>query len=259
MSGSSSTSADLCRQDQILRFLSRHRGHGVDLILIDSARRPAGRVSTMTCRRRTGIWLIGLRGSVAVTSIVGARRSGRWPGRPGWSPSCRRCRAPARRTWPISSSAAMTWSAHRWARRPALAAARTAAGGRCRRWARNCAAVEDDLRPAPHGRAQADGTRIAADLDAFRDRTACTSRVVNVSTTEPAVARQPAHDVTGGSRSGLVRRPRPATEFALRLRRLHRAVLLCGLHPVHRGPAAGTGGTGPAPRRRVRRTRRQDR
>jgi myo-inositol-1-phosphate synthase len=58
------------------------------------------------------------------------------------------------------------------------------------------ATIEDDLRPAPHGRTQAEtAARIAADLNAFRDRHDLREVVViNVSTTEPAVQRQPAHE-----------------------------------------------------------------
>lgn len=147
---------------------------------------------------RTGIWLIGSRGSVAVTSIVGALAV-----RAGLAgPTGLVTELPPLSSAGLPNLADLVFGGHDVVSTPlvkkadALAAAGVLPPRLVSALGAELAAVEDDLRPAPHGRTQADVvTRIAADLDAFRDRHGLHQVVVvNVSTTEPAVARQPAHE-----------------------------------------------------------------
>ena len=179
---------------------------------------------------RTGVWLVGARGSVAVTSIVGALalRAGLAPpvgcvtelpalrspalpglGRPGLRRSRRRRDAAGEEG--------------RGARRRRCAAG----AGWSRRsppsWPRSSA----ELRPAAAGAAPGgDGATASPPTSTrFRDRHDLDRVVVvNVSSTEPAPPRRiPAHADLDALRAAL-REPgrRAAAERALRVRRLHR-------------------------------------
>lgn len=146
---------------------------------------------------RTGIWLVGARGSVAVTSIVGAAAlRARLVAPTGCVTELPQLRTPALPGW-----SELVFGGHDIVTTPvlkkadALAAAGVLPGRLVVALADDLAAVEHELRPLPAGDTQA-GTadRIAADLRDFRDRNGLDRVVVvNVSTTEPGAAPHPAH------------------------------------------------------------------
>jgi myo-inositol-1-phosphate synthase len=156
---------------------------------------------------RTGIWLIGARGSVAVTASVGAfalrarlvEPTGCVTELPGL--------ASAR----LSGWSDLVIGGHDIVATPVLKKAETlgAAGVVPARLvaalASELTAHEDELRPLPAGGTQADTAGlIAADLTAFRERHALDSVVViNVSTTEPAPPPHPAHASLAALRAAL--------------------------------------------------------
>jgi myo-inositol-1-phosphate synthase len=146
---------------------------------------------------RTGIWLIGSRGSVAVSSVVGALAAGAGLAEPAGCvmelPALAGPRLPA---W-----AQLRFGGHDIATVPLVTKARALADAgvvparTVSALVGELADVEADLRPAPAGRTQADVVaRASGDIEAFRhhhglDRIV----VVNVATTEPATAPHPAH------------------------------------------------------------------
>ncbi|MEU4221098.1 inositol-3-phosphate synthase [Actinoplanes sp. NPDC026623] len=146
---------------------------------------------------RTGIWLVGARGSVAVTSIVGAAAlRTRLVAPTGCVTELPQLRSPALPGW-----SELVFGGHDIVTTPvlkkadALAAAGVLPGRLVVALADDLATVEHELRPLPAGDTQA-GTadRIAADLSDFRDRNGLDRVVVvNVSTTEPVAAPHPAH------------------------------------------------------------------
>ncbi|MGX4652748.1 inositol-3-phosphate synthase [Micromonospora sp. SCSIO 07396] len=146
---------------------------------------------------RTGVWLVGARGSVATTAIVGglALRAG-LTGPTGCVTELPDLRGPA-----LPTFADLVFGGHDVATTPltkraeALAAAGVLPGRLATALTADLTAVEEDLRPAPTGGSQADrAAAIAAELTAFRDRHQLDRVVVvNVSATEPAPAAHPGH------------------------------------------------------------------
>jgi myo-inositol-1-phosphate synthase len=146
---------------------------------------------------RTGIWLIGVRGSVAVTALVGATAlRARLVEPTGCVTELPQLRSPALPAW-----GELVFGGHDIVTTPvlkkadALAASGVVPGRLVAALADELTAVEADLRCLPSAGTQA-GTaeRIAADLREFRERHALDRIVVvNVSTTEPLVEPHPAH------------------------------------------------------------------
>ncbi|MFY1703760.1 inositol-3-phosphate synthase [Micromonospora sp. WMMA1923] len=146
---------------------------------------------------RTGVWLVGARGSVATTSIVGALalRAG-LAGPTGCVTELPELRGPA-----LPSFAELVFGGHDPVLTPlakraeTLAAAGVVPGRLVAALADDLAAVESDLRPAPVGGTQADRIAVVvADLTEFRRRHELARIVVvNVSATEAAVTPHPAH------------------------------------------------------------------
>ncbi|MEU7905573.1 inositol-3-phosphate synthase [Actinoplanes sp. NPDC049118] len=156
---------------------------------------------------RTGIWLVGARGSVAVTSIVGAAAlRARLVAPTGCVTELPVLRGPALAGW-----SELVFGGHDIVTTPvlkkadALAAAGVLPGRLVVALADELAAVEHELRPLPAGETQAaTAHRISADLRDFRDRNALDRVVVvNVSTTEPAAAPHPAHTDLAGLTAAL--------------------------------------------------------
>jgi len=146
---------------------------------------------------RTGIWLIGARGSVAVTAMVGATAlRARLVEPDGCVTELPQLRSPALPGW-----ADLTFGGHDIVTTPVLKKADTLAaagvlpGRLVAALAADLTAIEQDLRPLPAGATQAlTAARIAADLRDFRDRHGLDRVVVvNVSTTEPVAEPHPAH------------------------------------------------------------------
>ena len=139
---------------------------------------------------RTGIWLIGARGSVAVTATVGALAlRARLTDSTGCVTELPQLTSPALPGW-----SDLVIGGHDIVATPvvkkadALAAAGVVPARLVAALTDRLTAHEDNLRPWP---GRADG--IAADLREFRDRHDLDAVVVvNVSTTEPAPAPQPA-------------------------------------------------------------------
>jgi len=146
---------------------------------------------------RTGIWLIGARGSVAVTAMVGATAlRARLVGPAGCVTELPQLRAATLPGW-----GDLVFGGHDIVTTPvlkkadALAAAGVLPGRLVAALADELTALEADLRPLPAADTQA-GTaeRIVADLRDFRVRHALEHVVViNVSTTEPFAEPHPAH------------------------------------------------------------------
>ncbi|MFI7279109.1 inositol-3-phosphate synthase [Micromonospora chersina] len=146
---------------------------------------------------RTGIWLVGARGSVATTSIVGALalRAG-LTGPTGCVTELPELRGPA-----LPSFADLVFGGHDVVDTPlpkraeALAAAGVLPGRLVDALTGELAEVEAALRPAPTGGSPADRVAaVAHDLSEFRRRHALDRVVVvNVSATEPAPEPHPAH------------------------------------------------------------------
>ncbi|MFG2168476.1 inositol-3-phosphate synthase [Micromonospora chersina] len=156
---------------------------------------------------RTGVWLVGARGSVATTSIVGALalRAG-LTGPTGCVTELPELRGPA-----LPSFADLVFGGHDVVDTPlpkraeALAAAGVLPGRLVDALAGELAEVEAALRPAPTGGSPADRVAaVAHDLSEFRRRHALDRVVVvNVSATEPAPEPHPAHDDLAALRSAL--------------------------------------------------------
>ncbi len=146
---------------------------------------------------RTGVWLVGARGSVATTSIVGALalRAG-LTGPTGCVTELPEVRGPA-----LPAFTDLVLGGHDVVATPlakradALAAAGVLPGRLVAALSEEVAAVERDLRPAPADGTQADrAATITRDLTEFRDRHGLARVVVvNVSATEPAPRPHPAH------------------------------------------------------------------
>jgi myo-inositol-1-phosphate synthase len=146
---------------------------------------------------RTGIWLIGARGSVAVTATVGALAlKARLADSTGCVTELPKLRSPAMPAWTD-----LVIGGHDIVATPvlkkadALAAAGVLPGRLVAALTDQLAAHEDDLRPWPTGALQGNtAAAIAEDLAEFRARHELdTVVVVNVSTTEPAPGPHPAH------------------------------------------------------------------
>ncbi|MFI6266355.1 inositol-3-phosphate synthase [Micromonospora sp. NPDC051006] len=146
---------------------------------------------------RTGVWLVGARGSVATTSIVGglALRAG-LTGPAGCVTELPELRGPA-----LPAFSDLVFGGHDVATTPLVKRAETLAvagvlpGRLVAALLDELAAVEQELRPAPAGATQADRAAAAVrDLTDFRDRHRLERVVVvNVSATEPAVRPHPGH------------------------------------------------------------------
>ncbi|MFC3500734.1 inositol-3-phosphate synthase [Micromonospora krabiensis] len=146
---------------------------------------------------RTGVWLVGARGSVATTSIVGglALRAG-LAGPTGCVTELPELRGPA-----LPAFADLVFGGHDVATTPlckraeALATAGVLPGRLVAALPDELAAVEEELRPAPGVGSQAErAAAIVRDLTDFRDRHRLDRVVVvNVSATEPTATAHPAH------------------------------------------------------------------
>jgi myo-inositol-1-phosphate synthase len=146
---------------------------------------------------RTGIWLIGARGSVAVTALVGATAlRARLVEPTGCVTELPQLRSAALPGW-----GDLVFGGHDIVTTPlvkkadALAAAGVVPGRLVAALADELAAVEASLRPLPAAATQGEtAARIAADLRDFRERHDLAHVVViNVSTTEPLPDAHPAH------------------------------------------------------------------
>ncbi|WP_433529426.1 inositol-3-phosphate synthase [Micromonospora sp. CA-263727] len=156
---------------------------------------------------RTGVWLVGARGSVATTSIVGALalRAG-LTGPTGCVTELPDVRSPA-----LPAFADLIFGGHDVVATPlakraeALATAGVVPARLVAALPEELAAVERDLRPAPTGGSQADrAAAMVRDLTEFRERHGLARVVVvNVAATEPAPRRHPAHADPAALRAAL--------------------------------------------------------
>ncbi|MFC8619065.1 inositol-3-phosphate synthase [Micromonospora purpureochromogenes] len=156
---------------------------------------------------RTGVWLVGARGSVATTSIVGglALRAGLT------APTGCVTELPALRGPALPTFADLYFGGHDLATTPLTKRAETLAdagvlpGRLAATLAAELTAVEEDLRPAPTGGTQADrAAAVVADLTAFRRRHRLDRVVmVDVSATEPAARPHPGHADPAALRAAL--------------------------------------------------------
>ncbi|MEW2383002.1 inositol-3-phosphate synthase [Micromonospora sp. NPDC047707] len=156
---------------------------------------------------RTGVWLVGARGSVATTSIVGALalRAG-LTGPIGCVTELPEVRGPA-----LPSFTDLVLGGHDVVTTPlakraeALAAAGVLPGRLVAALTDELAAVEPELRLAPTGGTQAErAAAIVRDLTDFRQRHRLARVVVvNVSATEPAPRPHPAHADPAALRAAL--------------------------------------------------------
>ncbi|MFC6021741.1 inositol-3-phosphate synthase [Plantactinospora solaniradicis] len=146
---------------------------------------------------RTGVWLVGGRGSVAVTSTVGALAL-----RAGLAePTGCVTELPALRAAALPALADLVFGGHDVVSTPltkkaeALAEAGVLPARLVAALTEELGAVEAELRPAPTGERQASVIEaIVADLTGFRERHGLDRVVVlNVSSTEPVPAPHPAH------------------------------------------------------------------
>ncbi|MEQ4303673.1 inositol-3-phosphate synthase [Plantactinospora sp. B6F1] len=146
---------------------------------------------------RTGLWLVGGRGSVAVTSTVGALAL-----RAGLAgPTGCVTELPALRTAALPAMADLVFGGHDIATTPlvkkaeSLAATGVLPARLVAALAEELGTVEAELRPAPTGGPQAAVVEaIVADLTGFRVRHRLDQVVVvNVSSTEPTPDPHPAH------------------------------------------------------------------
>ncbi|BCJ60861.1 inositol-3-phosphate synthase [Micromonospora endophytica] len=146
---------------------------------------------------RTGVWLVGARGSVATTSIVGALalRAG-LTGPTGCVTELPGVRGPA-----LPAFADLVFGGHDVVTTPlakraeALADAGVLPARLVAALTEELATVERELRPAPTGGSQADrAAALVRDLTEFRDRHRLARVVVvNVAATEPACQPHPGH------------------------------------------------------------------
>ncbi|MEU4713599.1 inositol-3-phosphate synthase [Micromonospora purpureochromogenes] len=156
---------------------------------------------------RTGVWLVGARGSVATTSIVGglALRAGLT------APTGCVTELPALRGPALPTFADLFFGGHDLVTTPLtkraerLADAGVLPGRLAATLAAELSAVEEDLRPAPTGGTQADrAAAVVADLTAFRRRHRLDRVVmVDVSATEPAARPHPGHADPAALRAAL--------------------------------------------------------
>jgi myo-inositol-1-phosphate synthase len=155
----------------------------------------------------TGVWLVGARGSVAVTSIVGAAAI-----RAGLAdPTGCAAELPALRSAAVPGLADLVFGGHDVAATPlakkadALAAAGVLPGRLATAVAGDLAAVEAEVRPAPAAATQRDTAALAAeDIARFRERHRLERVVVvNVASTEPAARAHPSHANLGALRVAL--------------------------------------------------------
>ncbi|MEU7875697.1 inositol-3-phosphate synthase [Dactylosporangium sp. NPDC049140] len=146
---------------------------------------------------RTGLWLVGARGSVAVTSIVGAAAL-----RAGLAePIGCVTEHPRLRTTALPGFGDLVFGGHDVVhtnlvkRAEALAAAGVVPARLVAALHSELSAVDDDVRPVPHAATQrATASAMRHDLEAFRDKHALERVVVvNVASTEPAAPAHPAH------------------------------------------------------------------
>lgn len=156
---------------------------------------------------RTGIWLIGARGSVAVTAIVGAAAlRARLVAPTGCVTELPQLRGAPLPAWPdlvLGGHDVVTLPLLKKAE--TLAAAGVLPGRLVTALADELGRTEQDLRPLPVRDTQADTERhIAADLHEFRERHGLERVVVlNVATTEPVAAAHPAHESLAALREAL--------------------------------------------------------
>lgn len=156
---------------------------------------------------RTGIWLIGARGSVAVTAIVGAAAlRARLVAPTGCVTELPQLRGAPLPAWPdlvLGGHDVVTLPLLKKAE--TLAAAGVLPGRLVAALADELGRTEQDLRPLPVRDTQADTARhIAADLHEFRERHGLERVVVlNVATTEPVAAAHPAHESLAALREAL--------------------------------------------------------
>jgi myo-inositol-1-phosphate synthase len=146
---------------------------------------------------RTGVWLLGARGSVATTSMTGALalRSG-LAGGTGCVTELPPLAVPQ-----LPAVGDLIFGGHDPARRslPAKAEELAAAGVLPARLLpalqASLTAIDAEIRPPPGGATQAEvAERVVADLDGFRHRHRLDTVVlINVSSTEPAAEPHPAH------------------------------------------------------------------
>ncbi|MGK5441752.1 inositol-3-phosphate synthase [Micromonospora sp. URMC 105] len=156
---------------------------------------------------RTGVWLVGARGSVATTSIVGglALRAGLT------APTGCVTELPALRGPALPAFTDLVFGGHDLATTPLTKRAETLAdagvlpGRLAATLAADLAAVEEELRPAPTGGTQAErAATVVADLAAFRQRHRLARVVVvNVSATEAAARPHPGHADPAALRAAL--------------------------------------------------------
>jgi myo-inositol-1-phosphate synthase len=145
-----------------------------------------------------GVWLVGGRGSVAVTSIVGAHAL-----RAGLTPATG-CvtELPGLRSAGLAGFADLVFGGHDLVSTPVtkkaeqLAAAGVLPAALVSALHTELARVDAEIRPVPAGTTQAEtAALLAADLAGFRDRHALDRVVViNVSSTEPVPEHHRAHD-----------------------------------------------------------------
>ncbi len=146
---------------------------------------------------RTGMWLVGARGSVAVTSMVGALAIRASLAEPVGCVT----ELPALRHPALPALSDLVFGGHDVScvglvkKAQALVAAGVLPAAVVAAVADELAAIEPEVRTAPEGRSQHDTvTRIAADLADFRTRHGLAQVVVvNVSSTEPLAVAHPAH------------------------------------------------------------------
>ena len=214
---------------------------------------------------RTGIWLIGARGSVAVTAMVGAIALRAGLVEPtGCVTELPQLRSPALPGW-----ADLVFGGHDIVTTPVLKKAEAlAAAGVCpagwsppspTSWPRSRPTCGRCPRPATQAEHRRSGSRPTS--QDFRQPARPGpgrrgQRVLHRAGRRAAPrAREPGRADRGPARAG----GGAAAELAVRVRRLHRRLLVRRLHPVDRGPAARPGRAGRAAGRAVRRQRRQDR
>jgi myo-inositol-1-phosphate synthase len=146
---------------------------------------------------RTGVWLVGARGSVAVTSIVGASalRAGLTEpiGCVAEHPSIDNRALPGFSDLVFGGYDIATTSLVK--RAEALAAAGVVPGRLVAALHSELSAADEDVKVLPHGGTQGQAAAaMVADLEAFRERHGLERVVVvNVASTEPAAIPHPAH------------------------------------------------------------------
>ncbi|GAA2627071.1 inositol-3-phosphate synthase [Dactylosporangium fulvum] len=155
----------------------------------------------------TGVWLVGARGSVAVTSIVGAAAL-----RAGLTePIGCVTEHPAVRSGALPPYTDLVFGGHDIAttslvkRAEALAVAGVVPARLVDTLHHELTAVDEDIRPLPHATTQADAAAaMTADIAEFRRRHGLERVVVlNVASTEAAPEPHPAHDSLGALRAQL--------------------------------------------------------